>query len=134
MGLATDLLGLLQLLADSHIQNALLQTPQGAAAAGAAAGALRAFATADDERPPASKAFLHSRLLAGQPNNALQVLLSVMKQLQQLQPRPLGPLIAVLGAVRQVCVCRLPLQGCTAGSSVGEVHFPTCSLCSAKLW
>eukprot|EP00775_Hariotina_reticulata_P012080 gene12080-12220_t len=101
MGLAAGLLELLQLLVDSHGQP-LSQMPQAAAAAGAAAGALRAFATADDDRPPASKAFLHSRLLAGKPNNALQVLLLVLKQLQQQQPRPLGPLISVLGAIRQI--------------------------------
>jgi hypothetical protein len=33
-------------------------------AAAAAAGALRSFTTADDERPPASKAFAHARMLA----------------------------------------------------------------------
>lgn len=73
-----------------------------AAAAASAAGALRAFTTADDERPPASKAFLHARQLAGNPHNALQVLLPVLQQLQAVKPLPVGPLTAVMAAVRQV--------------------------------
>jgi hypothetical protein len=100
MGLAADLLQLLQLLADTP--GGLASSPQAAAAAGAAAGALRAFTTADDDRPPASKAFMHARLLAGKPNNALQVLLPVLQQLQQGPDRQVGPLVAVLAAIRQV--------------------------------
>jgi len=73
-----------------------------ATAAAAAAGALRAFTTADDERPPASKAFLHARLLAGKPHHALTVLLPVLRQLQGQQQLAVGPLTAVVGAIRQV--------------------------------
>jgi hypothetical protein len=73
-----------------------------AAAAASAAGSLRACTTADDERPPASKAFLHARQLAGTPHNALQVLLPVLQQLQACKPLPVGPLTSVMAAVRQV--------------------------------
>ena len=100
MGLAADLLQLLQLLAATPA--GLAAAPQAAAAAGAAAGALRAFATADDDRPPASKAFMHARLLAGKPNHALTVLLPVLQQLQQGPDRQVGPLVSVLAAIRQV--------------------------------
>ena len=102
IGVAADLLNLLQLLTNTLKQNPVDSTA--ATAAGAAAGALRAFTTADDDRPPASKAFMHARLLAGQPHNALQVLLPVLQQLQQQQgpERRLGPLMQVVAAVRQV--------------------------------
>lgn len=100
MGLAADLLQLLQLLAATPA--GLAAAPQAAAAAGAAAGALRAFATADDDRPPASKAFMHARLLAGKPNHALTVLLPVLQQLQQGPDRQVGPLVSVLAAIRQI--------------------------------
>ncbi|KAF6264410.1 armadillo-type protein [Scenedesmus sp. NREL 46B-D3] len=103
MGVAADLLQLLQLLAATP--GGVASAPQAAAAAaaaGAAAGALRAFTTADDDRPPASKAFMHARLLAGKPNNALQVLLPVLQQLQQGPSRHIGPLVAVLAAIRQI--------------------------------
>lgn len=73
-----------------------------AAAAVSAAACLRAFTTADDERPPASKAFLHARQLAGNPHNALQVLLPVLQQLQACKPLPVGHLTAVMAAIRQV--------------------------------
>jgi hypothetical protein len=107
MGVAADLLQLLQLLAATP--GGLASSPKAAAAAGAAAGALRAFTTADDDRPPASKAFMHARLLAGKPNNALQVLLPVLQQLQQGPDRQIGPLVSVLAAIRQVSVpTRLP--------------------------
>ncbi|WIA28447.1 hypothetical protein OEZ86_010991 [Tetradesmus obliquus] len=100
MGLAADLLQLLQLLAATPA--GLAAAPQAAAAAGAAAGALRAFATADDDRPPAAKAFMHARLLAGKPNHALTVLLPVLQQLQQGPDRQVGPLVSVLAAIRQI--------------------------------
>lgn len=102
-GLAADLLQLLQLLGSN---GDLAASPQAAAAARGAAGTLRALATADDERPPASKAFTHARLLAGPPNNALSVLLPVLQQLQQGAAPSVAPLVALLGAMRQVrCAC-----------------------------
>lgn len=96
------------------------------AAAASAAGALRAFTTADDERPPASKAFLHARQLAGNPHNALQVLLPVLQQLQAVKPLPVGPLTAVMAAVRQVCAglckcCCLSVLG-SGAESVSVQH------------
>lgn len=100
MGVASDLLKLLQLLSSSiKLSNS---SSAAVSAAASAAGALRAFTTADDDRPPASKAFMHARLLAGQPHNALQVLLPVLQQLQQGIERRVGPLIAVVAAIRQV--------------------------------
>jgi hypothetical protein len=87
-----------------------------AAAAAAAAGVLRALTTADDERPLASKAFLHARQLAGNPHNALSALLPVLQQLQSCEPLPAGHLTAVMAAVRQV---RGLLEGFQCGVSWG---------------
>lgn len=127
IGLAADLVQLLAHIGDSSDGTAAVaaangqpepkqQQQQQAAivAAGAAAGALRAFTTADDERPPASKAFMHARLLAGQPSHALQALLPMLRQLAAGPERQQGPLIAVLGAVRQV---RRGGRACSSGSS-----------------
>jgi hypothetical protein len=102
-----------------------------AAAAAAAAGVLRALTTADDERPPASKAFLHARQLAGNPHNALSVLLPVLQQLQSCDPLPAGHLTAVMAAVRQV---RDGLKGFEAHKRRVEAHerwhhFITSKLC-----
>lgn len=123
MGVAADLLQLLQLLANTP--NGLAAAPQAAAAAGAAAGALRAFTTADDDRPPASKAFMHARLLAGKPHNALQVLLPVLQQLQQGPERPVGPLMSVLAAVRQV-------RGGNRAQTLGNTALPGLWGCGAE--
>jgi hypothetical protein len=58
---------------------------------------------------------MHARLLAGPPHSAMQALLPVLQALAAPaalgEGRPLGPLIAVLGAVRQVRV-GASLSGC----------------------
>lgn len=105
-GFTPEALSLLQHI--SSTQTILHGTPplaaSAAAAAAAVAAALRAFSTADDERPPASKAFTHARQLAGKPNDALLVLLPILQQLQGMQGElPVAPVAAVVSAVRQVC-------------------------------
>lgn len=105
-GFAAAALSLLQHIgATSAVQHSTPAVATAATSAGAAAaGALRAFTTADDARPPASKAFSHARQLAGKPHNALAVLLPVLQQLQDVKGGglPVGPLMAVMSAVRQV--------------------------------
>lgn len=128
MGVAADLLQLLQLLPDS-LQNTAT-APTAVAAAGAAAGALRAFTTADDDRPPASKAFMHARLLAGQPHNALQVLLPVLQHMQQGPNRRVGPLMAVLAAVRQVRAVCVSMVGFMP--AVGRLENAPCAVCGCQ--
>lgn len=63
--------------------------------------------TADDERPPSSKAFMHARVLA-KSHAAIRVLLAVLRRV----PAATHPATAVrvLGTVRQVAaneeICR----------------------------
>lgn len=106
LGLSADLLDLLRALAADGRLDAAAPAAC-AAAAGAAAGALRSFTTADDERPPASKAFAHARQLAGKQHAALDVLLAVLRQLPHPtgDRPPLGAVVAVMAAVRQVRCC-----------------------------
>ncbi len=74
-----------------------------ASAAGAAARALRAIVTADDERAPASKAFGCALQLAGKEVGALKELLAVLRWLSRFTgDRPVDALVAVMAAVRQV--------------------------------
>jgi hypothetical protein len=118
-GWAAAALTLLQHIGSTHAVQSEPPALAGAAASAAAyaCGTLRACTTADDERPPASKAFLHARLLAGPPHNALGVLLPVLVQLASCTPLPAGPLAAVMAAVRQVRVGR---RGCRGMAGVGR--------------
>ncbi|KAG2442170.1 hypothetical protein HYH02_009658 [Chlamydomonas schloesseri] len=74
---------------------------------GAACGVVRSVTTADDERPPASKAFMHARVLA-KSHAAIRVLLAVLRRV----PAATHPatVVRVLGTVRQVAaneeICR----------------------------
>ena len=70
-------------------------------AAAACAGALRSFTTADDERPPASKAFVHARVLA-KNSKALQALLQALNSTASNSSSGSKTAIALLDAVRQV--------------------------------
>jgi hypothetical protein len=72
-------------------------TPEAAAAC---AGALRSFTTADDERPPASKAFVHARVLA-KNSKALQALLQALNRTASSSSNNKAA-IGLLDAVRQV--------------------------------
>ena len=68
---------------------------------------VRSVTTADDERPPSSKAFMHARVLA-KSHAAIRVLLAVLRRV----PAATHPATAVrvLGTVRQVAaneeICR----------------------------
>ncbi|KAG2434650.1 hypothetical protein HXX76_007544 [Chlamydomonas incerta] len=74
---------------------------------GAACGVVRSVTTADDERPPSSKAFMHARILA-KSHSAIRVLLAVLRRV----PAATHPatVVRVLGTVRQVAaneeICR----------------------------
>ncbi|EFJ47195.1 hypothetical protein VOLCADRAFT_105247 [Volvox carteri f. nagariensis] len=74
---------------------------------GAACGVVRSVTTADDERPPASKAFMHARLLA-KNHAAIRVLLGVLRRVPAAEEP--GTACRVLGTVRQVAaneeICR----------------------------
>ncbi|KXZ54662.1 hypothetical protein GPECTOR_4g728 [Gonium pectorale] len=75
---------------------------------GAACGVLRAVTTADDERPPSSRAFVHARLLAGSQHGAIRVLLGVLRRLPAEQEP--ATVCKLLGTVRQIAaneeICR----------------------------
>lgn len=68
----------------------------------ASCGALRSFTTADDERPPASKAFTHARMLA-KHNSGMRVILAALKR----AGGDTETAVSVLAAVKQVGGCRL---------------------------
>ncbi|GIL83032.1 hypothetical protein Vretimale_8546 [Volvox reticuliferus] len=74
---------------------------------GAACGVVRSVTTADDERPPASKAFMHARVLA-KSHAAIRVLLGVLRRVPAAQEPATA--CRVLGTVRQVAaneeICR----------------------------
>ncbi|GLI67218.1 hypothetical protein VaNZ11_011142 [Volvox africanus] len=74
---------------------------------GAACGVVRSVTTADDERPPASKAFMHARILA-KSHAAIRVLLAVLRRVPAAQEPATA--CRVLGTVRQVAaneeICR----------------------------
>lgn len=80
----------------------------------AACGCLRAFTTADDERPPASKAFSHARMLAKQ-EGGIQVLFEV---LQRLGPDSPEACAAVLAAVKSLACNE---EVCKSFNDVGGV-------------
>ncbi|GLC34380.1 hypothetical protein PLESTB_000734900 [Pleodorina starrii] len=98
-------------LVDSGLVATLLEQLQAPEApleyVGAACGVVRSVTTADDERPPASKAFMHARVLA-KSHAAIRVLLSVLRRV----PAATEPATAcrVLATVRQVAaneeICR----------------------------
>lgn len=64
-----------------------------------ACGTVRSVVTADDDRPPASKAFMHARLLA-KTHSAIRVLLSLVKRVSAAQQTEV--LAAVLSGVRML--------------------------------
>lgn len=72
-----------------------------------ACGVIRSVTTADDERPPSSKAFMHARMLA-KASSAIKVLLGVLLRVPPAEEPAL--LVVVLGTVRQVAaneeICR----------------------------
>jgi hypothetical protein len=64
-----------------------------------ACSCIRAFTSADDERPTASKAFLHARLLA-KTHGALKVLLAALRRVGAERPEICAALLATVQKVR----------------------------------
>eukprot|EP00198_Chlamydomonas_reinhardtii_P003087 XP_001692423.1 predicted protein [Chlamydomonas reinhardtii] len=79
---------------------------------GAACGVVRSVTTADDERPPSSKAFMHARVLA-KSHAAIRVLLAVAANEEICREfTDDGGVIACLGVLRDCCGAKDVAKAC----------------------
>lgn len=81
-----------------------------------ASGTVRSVVTADDDRPPGSKAFMHARML-GKTHGAIKVLLGLVRRVSAAA-RP-DVLAALLSSVRMLAANE---EICKEFSDDGGIH------------